>query len=152
MRAASTAASTIDMPCCAQVLGELDDQDRVLGREADQHDEPDLTEHVVREAAQELRAERAEHRQRHAQQDDERQHPALVLRGEHQVHEQDAQREEVASPSIRPGSPRATGPPRRSRSPGGSVSARHLLHGLDRLARAHARHGDAGDLRRRGTC
>ena len=36
----------------AQLLRELDDQDRVLGGEPDQHDEPDLAEHVVGEAAQ----------------------------------------------------------------------------------------------------
>ena len=47
-------------PVLAQLFGELDDQDRVLRRQADQHDESDLTEHVVRESAQELRAQRAE--------------------------------------------------------------------------------------------
>ncbi len=58
----------------AQLLGELDNQDRVLRRQADQHDESYLAEHVVGESPHELRAERAEDRQRHAQQDDERQH------------------------------------------------------------------------------
>ena len=79
----------------AQLLGELDDQDRVLGREADQHDEADLAEDVVGEPAQQLRAQAAEDGQGHAEQDDERQHPALVLRGQHQVHEDQAEREDV---------------------------------------------------------
>ena len=90
MRAASTAASTIDMPLLAQLLGELDDQDRVLGREADEHDEADLAEDVVGEPAQQLGAQPAEDRERHAQQDDEGQDPALVLRGEHQIDEHQA--------------------------------------------------------------
>ena len=88
MRAASTAASTIDRPALAQLLGELDDQDRVLRRQADQHHQADLAVDVVGEAAQPLRAERAEHGQRHAEQDDERQHEALVLRRQRQVDEQ----------------------------------------------------------------
>ena len=74
IRAASIAASTIDMPALAQLLGELDDQDRVLRRQADQHDQADLAVDVVGEAARPLRAERAEHRERHAEQHDERQH------------------------------------------------------------------------------
>ena len=98
MRAASTAASTIDRALRAQLFGELDNQNRVLRRQADQHDEPDLAEHVVGEAADQLRAQRAEHRQRHAQQNDERQHPALVLRRQHQIDEHDAEREQIRSP------------------------------------------------------
>ena len=50
----------------AQLLGELDDQDRVLGGEADQHHQADLAEDVVRQAAQPLRRERAEDGERHA--------------------------------------------------------------------------------------
>ena len=38
MRAASIAASIDRQPPFAQLLGELDDQDRVLRRQADQHD------------------------------------------------------------------------------------------------------------------
>ncbi len=85
----------------AQLLGELDDEDGVLRGQADQHDEAHLAEHVVGQAAHPLRAERAEHGQRHAEQDDEREHPAFILRGEHQIDEDEAQREDVAG--LRPG-------------------------------------------------
>src|SRR5215468_6024056 len=60
-------------------LGELHDQDGVLGREADDHHEADLREHVHLEPAHPERAERAEYRDRRAQQHPERERPALVL-------------------------------------------------------------------------
>ena len=56
MRAASTAASAIVSPRCAQLLGELDDQNAVLRRQADQHHQPDLAVHIVDQAAAPLRA------------------------------------------------------------------------------------------------
>ena len=76
MRPASTRGLEDRQAALAQLLGELDDQDRVLGREADQHHEPDLAEHVVGEAAQQLRAEAADDGERHAEQDDERAAPS----------------------------------------------------------------------------
>ena len=42
----------------AQLLGELDDQDRVLRRQADQQHQADLAEDVVGEAARKLRGQR----------------------------------------------------------------------------------------------
>ena len=39
-----------------ELLGELDDEDRVLGREADEHDETDLDVDVVDQAAERRRA------------------------------------------------------------------------------------------------
>ena len=50
-RAASSAAPSTSAPFLALRLRELDDEDRVLGREADQHHEPHLNEHVVVEPA-----------------------------------------------------------------------------------------------------
>ena len=50
-RAASTAASNRDAPSCCAVAGELDDQDGVLARQADQHHEADLHEDVDVHAA-----------------------------------------------------------------------------------------------------
>ena len=44
-------ASTSGSPAVAQLVGELDDQDRVLGDEAHQHHEPDLAEQVERRLA-----------------------------------------------------------------------------------------------------
>ena len=86
----------------AQLLGELDDQDRVLGRQPDQHDQPDLAEDVVDQAAQPLRAAARRGPPAARQQDDERQHPALVLRRQHQVDEQQAEPEDAGRPATRP--------------------------------------------------
>ena len=47
-RHASTVASCSGLPSRLQLLGELDDQDRVLARQADQHHEADLHEDVDR--------------------------------------------------------------------------------------------------------
>ena len=46
-------------PAVPQLLGELDDQDRVLRRQADQHDQADLAVDVVRQPAHPLRADSA---------------------------------------------------------------------------------------------
>ena len=78
----------------AQLLGELDDQNRVLGGQPDQHHESDLTVEIVLQPAHPLRRQRAEYRQRYAQQHDERQHERLVLRCERQVDEQQADAED----------------------------------------------------------
>ena len=88
-------------------LGELDDQNRVLRRQADQHDQPDLREHVVHvaradEPARQPEAEvGAERRERRAEQHAERQAPALVLRGQNQEHEEDASANTTATPGAR---------------------------------------------------
>ena len=94
----------------SQLLGEFDDQDRVLGGEADQHDQPDLAVDVVGKSAQPLRPERPEHRQRHAEQHDEGQHQALVLRRQRQVNQQERQSEDARMTGGRPCSLRATCP------------------------------------------
>ena len=51
MRHASSAASTAVAALLLELARELDDQDRVLAREADEHEEPDLGEDVVVAAA-----------------------------------------------------------------------------------------------------
>ena len=94
-RAACSAARSIDSPCSRSVLRELDHQDRVLAGEADQHDEPDLAEDVVRAArAANCASERAEHRERDDEHDGERQDPALVERRETQEHDDQRQPEQ----------------------------------------------------------
>ena len=45
-RQASIVASSVSLPCCFQVLGELDDQDRVLAGQPDQHHQRHLGEDV----------------------------------------------------------------------------------------------------------
>ena len=51
--AASMMASRIDLAFVAQLVGELDDQNAVLGRQRDQDDEPDLAVDVERVVEQE---------------------------------------------------------------------------------------------------
>ena len=62
-RPASIAAATMLEALLAPPPGEFDDQDRVLGGEADQHDEADLRIDVDRQAAQPQRRQRAKQRQ-----------------------------------------------------------------------------------------
>ena len=81
-------------PDPAAASADLDDEDRVLGGQADEEQRPDLAIHVVGEAARPLRAERAKNGQRHAEQDDERQDQAFVLSGQREVHEQQSQTED----------------------------------------------------------
>ena len=75
------------------LLGELDDQDRVLAGERDQHDDADLGIDVEREAGDVQREERAEQADDHREQDRHRDHPALVERHQEQVSEQDGEAE-----------------------------------------------------------
>ena len=70
-------------------LGELDDEDGILCRQADQHHQPDLRVDVIRHAAQRQAAVGAEHGERDAQQHRERHRPAFVQRRQHQEHEND---------------------------------------------------------------
>ena len=64
MRAPSAAASRIGMPGLALLLGELDDQDAVLGGERDQHHHADLRVEIERQARTAQPDERAEHADR----------------------------------------------------------------------------------------
>ena len=74
-------------PALLALPRELDDQDRVLGGEPDQHDEADLGEDVDVHAAQQQPADRGEQAHRHDQDHGQRQEPAFVLRRKQQEHE-----------------------------------------------------------------
>ncbi len=91
--AASITASQLAPALLAQLVGELDDQDAVLGDQADQHDQADLAVDVERAAGELERQQRAGHRQRHGEHDDERIDEALELRREHQIDEDQRQHE-----------------------------------------------------------
>ena len=67
--APSVAASEQFDAALALLLGEFDDQDAVLGREADQHDHADLAVKVEGQPAEQDEQERAEHADRHRKQD-----------------------------------------------------------------------------------
>ncbi len=93
-RHASRIAVTRSAPSSSRCLRELDDQDGVLARQAGQHEEADLREDVVVAAGQPDAGDRGQQRHRHDQDDAERQRPALVLRRQHDVDQQHAQRED----------------------------------------------------------
>ena len=93
MRAPVSAASAMLLAFFVFVLGELDDQDGVLGGEADQHDEADLRVDVVFKASQPERGVRAEDGDGRAEQNAERQRPAFILRGQNQKNEEQRQAE-----------------------------------------------------------
>ena len=88
-------ASSRCLAALLEILRELDDQDRVLARQADQHDQRHLGEDVEvarlaerREVRQPHAEQRREHAHRHDQDDRHRQLPALVLGGEHEHDQQ----------------------------------------------------------------
>ncbi len=89
--------------CLSRILAlrEFDDQNGVLGRQTDQHHESDLRvdivldlhhegreDHAQHGASQPQQSERAEHRDRRAQQYAERQRPAFIERRQDQEDEQ----------------------------------------------------------------
>ena len=74
---------------------ELHDQNCVLGRETDQHDEADLGEDVHVHGPEQKPGHRGEQAHRHDQNHGERQRPALILRGEQQEHEHHRGQEHV---------------------------------------------------------
>ena len=100
----------------AQILGEFDDQDGVLGREADDGDQADGEIDVVRQAAQRRREHRAADAERHRQQHRERNGPAFIERGEQQEHHQHRQRRAGTAPASPTAFPAATARSIHSRS------------------------------------
>ena len=68
---------------------ELDDQNRVLGRQSDQHDEADLGEDVHVHGPEQEPGHRGEQAHGHDEDDGERQSPALILGREQEEHEHD---------------------------------------------------------------
>src|SRR5690348_87325 len=72
------------LPLILQLLCELDDQDGVLCRETDEHDEADLDEDVVVELCDHDARESREDAHWNDEQNRGREGPAFVLSGEHQ--------------------------------------------------------------------
>src|SRR5206468_6257925 len=71
----------------AELIRVLHDQDRVLGDEPDEHDQPDLREDVHALPEDEERDDRSDDRERNREEDRERVDEALELGREHQVDE-----------------------------------------------------------------
>ncbi|RMW18816.1 hypothetical protein ALO98_200100 [Pseudomonas syringae pv. tagetis] len=59
-------------PLFLKVLGKLDDQNRVLGRQAHGGQQPDLKVNVIAQTAEPRRQNRADHAQRHHEHDRKR--------------------------------------------------------------------------------
>ncbi len=75
-------------------LGKLDDQDRVLGGQPDQHDQPDLGQDVV-VASHEIHAQDGGEQAHGDDQDDrQRHHQALIVRREQQEDKEHGERED----------------------------------------------------------
>ena len=127
---------------------ELDDQDGVLGRKADQHDEADLREDVVLHLPREECQVGAKHGDRDAQEDAEGQGPALVERGQDQEDEEEGQAEyrgrgdPLLGPLLLVGHADVV----EAHLPGHRLRE-DLLQGRRRLLGAVARRGRAIDLR-----
>ena len=68
--------------------GELDDEDRILCRKCDQHNQPDLGEDVIVHAAHVHAGHRRKQAHRHDQDDRQRQDQAFELRRQHEEDEQ----------------------------------------------------------------
>ena len=74
---------------------EFDDEDRVLRRQPEEHQQSDLAVDVEGEAAPFEGEDRPEDRERHREDDDERNRPALVERGEHEEDHDQRDEEDV---------------------------------------------------------
>ncbi len=84
------------LPSWRNWLAELDDQDRVLGRQSDQQHESDLGVDVVVETAGQGQDRSAENGDRHREDHAKGQGPALVLCSEEEIDEDDGQSEDEA--------------------------------------------------------
>jgi hypothetical protein len=77
------------------LLGKLNDEDGVFGREAEEHHQADLGEDVVIHRAQPDTAYGGQQAHGHDQDDGQRHASAFILRRQHQEDEDDAEREDV---------------------------------------------------------
>jgi len=102
------------------LAGEFDDQNRIFGGEADQHDEPDLRQDIYIRPAKHEPADCCEQAHRHDQDDRERQAPAFVLCRQHEKNENYRRAEDEKSriagellliSEIRPVEPETVGEP-----------------------------------------
>jgi hypothetical protein len=114
------------------LLGEFDDQDRVLGGKRDEHDQADLGQDVVVHPPQVHARHRGQQRHRHDQDDRQRQDQAFELCGEHEEDEDhrhtEDDRRDIARRLLFEGD---AGP---LAAEAGGKALGHHLHRRDRLA------------------
>ena len=86
----------LDRPCAALfgLLGEFDDQDRILRRQRDQHDQADLGQDIIVHPPQVHAGHRRQQRHRHDQDDRQRQQQAFELGRQHEEDEHHRQSED----------------------------------------------------------
>ena len=77
----------------SQLIGELHDQDAVLGDETHQRDEPDLAVDVERAPGKGERDQRPRHGERYRQHDHQRRDEALELGGQNEINEYQCKQE-----------------------------------------------------------
>src|SRR5260221_5126343 len=116
-----------------ELLGELDDQDRMLRRETNQHNEADLGEDVVILSAQEHAGDRGNEAHGHDEDHRQRQGQTLILSGQNQKYENHRQHEgknrSIARPYLLEGERCPL-----IREAVGQRLGGELLHALDSLA------------------
>jgi DNA-binding transcriptional regulator YhcF (GntR family) len=83
----------------AQLVGEFDDQDAVLGHDPHQQHQPDLAVDVQAAPGQHQRKDRAGQAQRHGGHHDDRRDEAFELRRQHQEHDEEREAEGQSSPA-----------------------------------------------------
>ena len=121
-------------------------QHRVFRAEADQHQKADLEVHVVLETAHPIRQQRAENAERHCGHHCAGQRPRLVLRREHEEHDDESENERRHGRSA--GLLLLVGEPRpRERVTRWKHLTRDVLHRADRLSGAVTGCRVADDLR-----
>ena len=123
-------------PLLVLLLGEFDDQNRRLAGDPEEQNKTDLRVDVVRDRQQKKRDQRPRQRHRHRQQNRNGNHPALVLRNQKQINENQRQGEDQRRlPGGKTLLIRHVGPfKRHSRRQMALRDAFHLLH---RLSGAH---------------
>ena len=94
IRLASTAAWKQIPALRLKLGGKLHDQDRILGREAHQHHETDLGQDVHIRTVRPHAQDRGQKAHRHNEDDGERHAPALILRSQREIHEQNRKAED----------------------------------------------------------
>ena len=118
------------LPPSSCLARELDDQDRVLGSQADENDEADLRQDVDRHAPREQAGDRGEQAHRHDQDDRQRQLPAFVLRDQHEEDEESGGAEDEKSRRARCCSCWKARSVHSKAMPGGRTCAGKLLHAM----------------------
>ena len=150
----------------AQLVGEFDDQDAVLGHDADHHDQADLAIGVEAGSSDQQRKDGAGDAERHGRHDDDGADEAFELRGQHQQDDDQGEAEHrhhgaVGLPSVAASASGRMRPPggtsgaaisstRSSASPRAKSGARFVVMATDRNCCSRAKRRRHGFFSQRG--